>query len=407
MKINFDLPKFLNGIDASIFFVLYGGRGAGKTFALCSYLILSSFRDKDCYYLCAREIQESLQASLYSVLEKLIKDMDLQDAFELSKTGIKNTQTGVKIIFRGLWRDPDSIKGIPSIKKVLIDEASAISRRSWNILVPTISRNQGCQMLISFNPEFEDDVVYDEFVKNNTRQDTIVRKISHEDNEYLLPASFFKEMFALKNRDYDLYLHVYEGHCKVDSEQKVFKKDKHWCVQDFEESNNIDVMIGLDLGFSATHPTFAVRMYIENNCIYVTHEAVKTGLDICDLNDFLVEELPNVQQVTVWTDSSRPETISAMKRRNTPTLWAKGVKKGTGSVEDGIEHLRSFDMIYIHSSCEHLIENFKKYGYKTDRADNVLREVEKKYDDGIDAMRYALESTMLNKMVDYRKVKHF
>ena len=50
-----------------------------------------------------------------------------------------------------------------------------------------------------------------------------------------------------------------------------------------------------------------------------------------------------------------------------------------------------------------LIDNFDRYSYKTDRKGNILRDVEKKNDDGIDAIRYALEKLMKDKSIDYSK----
>jgi hypothetical protein len=65
----------------------------------------------------------------------------------------------------------------------------------------------------------------------------------------------------LKIRDYDEYLHVYEGHCITNSQTKIFKRDVYWTVKDFEEHLNVD------LGFSPEHPTFGVRLYIHDKQI--------------------------------------------------------------------------------------------------------------------------------------------
>jgi phage terminase large subunit len=122
---------------------------------------------------------------------------------------------------------------------------------------------------------------------------------------------------------------------------------------------------------------------------------------------FLYNKLPNIKNHTVWVDSSRPETISGLKRQYLPEInthiSAKGVEKGQGSVEDGIEFMKSHKMINVHPCCIKLIDNFDRYSYKTDRKGNILRDVEKKNDDGIDAIRYALEKLMKAKSIDYSK----
>jgi phage terminase large subunit len=407
--INLLRPKWLESIYENYytFIVLYGGRGGAKSFSIADYLIIKSFKYSNCYFLCAREIQSSLLSSVFSVVEKQIRDLDLLEYFNITKQGITNKVTGVKIIFKGLWRDPDSIKGIPDLKLIWIDEAANISKSSWNILPPTMTRNEGCQLIVTFNPKFTNDVVYSEFIDNNNRQNTFVKKVSYKNNPFHLPKEFYDELEALKIRDYDEYLHVYEGHCITNSQTKIFKRDVYWTVKDFEEHPNVNLRYGLDLGFSPEHPTFGVRLYIHDEQIWITHEAVETGLDTDKIGMFLYNKLPNIKNHTVWVDSSRPETISGLKRQYLPEInthiSAKGVEKGQGSVEDGIEFMKSHKMINVHPRCIKLIDNFDRYSYKTDRKGNILRDVEKKNDDGIDAVRYALEQLMKDKSIDYSK----
>lgn len=405
---NILIPKYIEPIYNKhyTYIVLYGGRGGAKSLSLVDYLLVKSFEDKHCQYLCAREIQKSLLASVFSVFQEKIYDLGLTRYFRIveSRGFIHNTVSDVKIYFKGLWRDPNALKGIMNLKRLFIDEAASISRHSWRILAPTVLRVDSPQIIIAFNPEFTTDIVYEEFVQNSIRSNIFIKKVSYRDNPFKLPNEFFIELESLKKKDYDEYLHVYEGHCITNSQTKIFKRGIYWDVLDFEEHPNVDLKFGLDLGFSPNHPTFGIREYVHDGNIYVTHEAVKSGLDIDLTPDFLVKHLPNIQHHTIWVDSSRPETISAINRKYVnsikQTLYAKGVEKGQGSVEDGIEHLKSHKMIYIHPRCKNLIDNFDRYSFKVDRKGNILREIEKANDDGIDALRYAEEQTMKSKFVD-------
>lgn len=409
--LNIEVPEWLLPIYEQHFtyIALYGGRGGAKSLSLVDYLIVKSFEDDNCQYLCAREIQNSLLASVFAVFRDKIYEHGLEQYFRIieSRGLIINTSTNVNIYFKGLWRDPNAIKGIVNLKRLFIDEASTISRFSWRIVTPTVTRTNGPQVIIAFNPEFETDIVYEEFVINNTRKNCFVKEVSYRNNPFKLPEEFYDELEALEARDYDAYLHVYEGHCITNSNTKIFKKDVYWTVKDFVEHTGVELKFGLDLGFSPEHPTFGIRLYIHEKQIWVTHEAVEIGLDIDKLGGFLINKLPHIKNHTVYVDSSRPETISALSRQYLPQiqgyLFAKGVEKGQGSVEDGIEFMKSFDMINIHPDCVNLIDNFQKYSFKTDRKGNILREIEKKNDDGIDAIRYALEATMKNSSIDYSK----
>jgi phage terminase large subunit len=65
--------------------------------------------------------------------------------------------------------------------------------------------------------------------------------------------------------------------------------------------------------------------------------------------------------------------------------------KGQGSLEDGVEFLRSFDIV-VHPRCKRVAEELTLYSYKTDEhTGEILPVLEDKNNHTIDALRYALE----------------
>ena len=69
----------------------------------------------------------------------------------------------------------------------------------------------------------------------------------------------------------------------------------------------------------------------------------------------------------------------------------KPCKKGQGSVEAGIELLKSFKKIIIHPRCKHTANEFQKYSYQVDRlTGDITRRLEDDHNHAIDALRYAL-----------------
>jgi phage terminase large subunit len=83
-----------------------------------------------------------------------------------------------------------------------------------------------------------------------------------------------------------------------------------------------------------------------------------------------------------------------MKRHGFPKI--KEAIKGAGSVEDGIEFLKMFDII-VHPDCVHTADELRQYSFKTDRqTKEVLPILEDKHNHVIDALRYALESYRRN-----------
>jgi phage terminase large subunit len=75
----------------------------------------------------------------------------------------------------------------------------------------------------------------------------------------------------------------------------------------------------------------------------------------------------------------------------------KPAPKWQGSIEDGIAWLRAHDIV-IHSRCKHLIDEFNRYSYKTDKiTGDILPIIVDKYNHGIDALRYAYSNEIQNR----------
>ena len=65
--------------------------------------------------------------------------------------------------------------------------------------------------------------------------------------------------------------------------------------------------------------------------------------------------------------------------------------KGSGSIEEGIAFLQSFDIV-VHPRCVHTIDELTLYSYKTDPMTGEIMPIfEDKNNHVIDAVRYACE----------------
>lgn len=72
-----------------------------------------------------------------------------------------------------------------------------------------------------------------------------------------------------------------------------------------------------------------------------------------------------------------------------------GVKKWSGSVEDGIAFMKSFECIVVHPSCKGTAVEFGKYAYKVDKqTGDILPVIVDAWNHYIDAIRYALTPLM-------------
>jgi phage terminase large subunit len=78
-----------------------------------------------------------------------------------------------------------------------------------------------------------------------------------------------------------------------------------------------------------------------------------------------------------------------MRKHGFPKIM--GAVKGAKSVEEGVEWLKSYDIV-VHPRCTHTIDELTFYSYKTDPlTGKVLPVLQDKKNHVIDALRYACE----------------
>ena len=379
--------------------IIYGGRGSGKSYAVAETLIIKSLQKKH-LILCGREFQNSIKESVHSLLTQRIEALNLRQYFEITRDEIRCLRTNSRFIFKGLKTNIDSIKSMAGITILWIEEADTLSLESWRVIEPTI-REPSSEIWCTFNPKHESDILYRTFLSGESPKNSYVVKVNYTDNPYF-PDVLREQMEALKIKDFGMYRHVWEGECLKNSEAQVFKQDIHWIIDDFEEPENIHKYFGLDFGFSQD-PTVGIRCYIIDNFLYITHEAYKRYLEIDEIGKFFEKHLPDFNEYTIYADNSRPDNISFIERQG---YYIKPVEKGKGSIEDGIEYLKTFDKIIIHKRCVETIKEYSNYSYKVDeRSGDITNNIEDKYNHCIDALRYALERLMKNRSIDYSKWK--
>jgi phage terminase large subunit len=372
-------PKRLKGAK--------GGRSSGKSHFFAEALIERCIYDPTTQAVCVREIQKSLKFSAKKLLENKILDLGVGHLFEVTQTEIRRlggsaTKKKGIIIFQGLQdHTADSIKSLEDFDICWVEEAQSISKRSLDLLVPTI-RAPKSELWFSWNPDQPDDPV--EKLFKQFADDAVCVHVNYMDNPFC-PEESKKLATQWQKNDPEGYNHVWLGGYNVRNESQVF--NGKWRVDEFEP-DNWQPIYGLDFGFSVDK-TAANEIYIVDNALYIRREAGKVGLDIDQTAQHLTLRIPNIDKHVIRADSARPESISYLKRHGLPNIQA--VKKWAGSVEDGIQFMRSFDEIVIHPDCRDTIDEFRLYSYKKNKAGDTMPQIEDKHNHHIDAIRYALE----------------
>ncbi len=358
--------------------VYYGGRGSGKSHSVATALVALSVK-KPLRIICAREFQNSIADSVISLLADKIRKSALP-GFTVLRNEIVHLN-GSRFAFKGLRSNIDSIKSFEGADICWVEEAQRVSEDSWKKLIPTI-RKEGSEIWITMNPESEDDPTYKRFIATPP-PGAIVRKVNFDANPFFT-ETLRQEMEYAKRVDYESYEHVWLGMVKKVSNAVIFRGK--YRVDRFEPPEGVRFFYGADWGFSVDPCAFG-RSYIVGRTLFIDHEFYQVGLEVDQIADKM-RLIPGMARGPVYADSARPETISLVRRHGINIMPAP---KWKGSVEDGIEFLRSFEEIVIHERCQHMQEEARLYSYKVDRlSGEILPEVEDRNNHLWDAVRYAL-----------------
>lgn len=371
------------------FKVFYGGRGSAKSVSFARAL-LTIASNKKTKILCGREFQNSISDSVHSLLKEQAQVIGLSHLFKFTNTSITGIN-GSEFIFKGLRHNIESIKSIPDIDILWIEEGDSTSKSSLNVIIPTI-RKEDSEIWISYNPKNEDDPVYEKFVKNSPPPDSIVKKVNWYDNPFF-PKVLKREMEHDYEIDPELAEHVWGGECRSHSDAQIFKGK--WKVKAFEIDPSWDgPYFGADWGFSVD-PTTIVKLYLDmkNSRIMVRNSKGGPKIDMPDIPK-LFDQIPESRNFKIRGDNSRPETISYVAQKG---FNIEAALKWPGSVEDGIEWLKGFTFV-VHPECSGYANELKNYCYKVDRlTGDVTNKIVDLHNHYMDATRYALQPMIKSK----------
>ncbi len=383
MNLEIQTPRaYVPLLEAARYKGVHGGRGSGKSHFFAELLIERCLMHPGTRWACIREVQKSLEQSVKRLLEDKIAAMGVSEQFDIQKYEIHTPGGGV-IIFQGMQNHTaDSIKSLEGFDGAWVEEAQSLSAMSLELLRPTL-RKDGSEIWFSWNPRFESDPV-DSFLRGEEPYpDSIVVQANYLDNPWL-PDVLRAEMEYDRSRDPDKYAHVWLGEYVRNSETRVFR---NWRIEEFDVHPEAIIRQGADWGF-ASDPSVLVQSYIIGRTMYVPYEAYMVGCEINNLPELFMQ-VPGAEKWFITADSARPETISYMRNHGFPKIVA--AVKGPRSVEEGVEWLKSFDIV-VHPRCKHTIDELTLYSYKVDpKTDLVLPVLEDKHNHVIDALRYANE----------------
>lgn len=214
--------------------VAHGGRGSAKSWGFARALLILAAQ-KPLRVLCAREVQKSIKDSVHQLLTDQIQAMGLGGHYEVFDTEIRG-KNGSLFLFAGLASHTvQSIKSFEGVDICWVEEAQTVPKRSWDILEPTIRKEDATagsesEIWVTLNPDMETDETYQRFIVNAAPDDFVVQ-MNWRDNPWF-PNVLEKLRLKTLERDPDNYANIWEGQPKRVAEGAIYR---HEVVRMIEE----------------------------------------------------------------------------------------------------------------------------------------------------------------------------
>jgi phage terminase large subunit len=254
MQLAIDLPRKHRDTlhTKKRFKVLYGGRDGAKSWSVVRYLIARAIAKTE-RILCVREIQNSIADSVYQLIVDQLKELGVEDEFDVQKNYIRHKGNGSQFSFHGLnGQTATSIKSFEGTTICWIEEAQTVTKRSLRILTPTI-RADDSEIIITFNPDMDTDEVYDRFV-TKMPSDAVVTKVNWDDNPWRSRV-LDQERADMQANDPDEFAHVYGGNVRAAvvgaiyyREVTALRSSNRLCNVPYDPMLKVHVVV--DLGFN-------------------------------------------------------------------------------------------------------------------------------------------------------------
>jgi len=368
--------------DENRFLVLRGGAGSGKSVFLAQNAILKLVASKEpLVILVVRKVQASIKDSVFAEFVAVVRQLGLTKKLRIVKHPMEIAYGDSRIIFAGV-DDVEKLKSLSRPNIIWMEEASEFGFEDFKQLNLRLRGKGIKQMWLSFNPIDDRHWLKSHFWDEKPYNATLLHTTYH--NNSYLDEEYKKEVENIKNYDMNYYRIYALGEWGSTSKGLVYKK--YDVYKNLPSEGIIDYVYGLDFGFN--HPMAMVKVYFTEDDIYVSEVIYDKGLTV----DGVINRLPKAgvkYSDIIYADSANPDDIQKLR------VARYNIAKANKDLEAGIDSVRSYN-IHIHEDSHNLINELGLYKYKEHKGlskDDVFKdEVVKLFDDGLDAMRYAVHT---------------
>jgi phage terminase large subunit len=367
----------------------WGGRDGAKSWSFARALLLEG-AEQPLPVGCFREVQKSIKDSVHKLLSNQIEELGLTGFYDILRDEIKG-ENGTFFRFAGLSAQTrDSIKSFEGLKRAWVEEAQSVTKRSWDILIPTI-RSPDSEIWVSFNPDMDTDETYQRFVVNPSAEVKSV-KINWNDNPWRSKVLDFERerMQRESPADYD---HIYGGECRPAVEGAIYynevsklRSSGRLCNAPYDPMLKVHVIV--DLGFNDFMAMLLVQRmgselrvirYIEDRQRYIpSYHQELTDLHL----NYGKLYLPHDGRAKHVTGSSAQEQFQALG-------WNVEIVEDIG-IEQGIRKAREvFPRVYVdRTNAVELVNRLGRYRRRVNAEGQASTPLHDDASNGADGFRY-------------------
>ncbi|MBP6063855.1 MAG: PBSX family phage terminase large subunit [Bacteroidales bacterium] len=359
--------------DKNRILLIYGGAGAGKSYAVAQKIIAICCKYKDKKILCIRKTFPSLRLTTVETIMQLLHKYHIP--FKLNKAEYILYLNGNRVIFKGL-DDPEKIKSVTDVDYIWIEEATELTKEEFmqcnlRLRGQELPKGHYRQLIATFNPIGENNWIYKNYF-NRDIDDVKRYKYNYRSNNFL-DSEYINELERLKEQDEELYRVFTLGEWGqliglIFPSWKTAKKIPEGVTY-----------YGLDFGYE--NPTALIEVTQREDELYVKELIYKTHMT----NSELIEEMKSLNiKGTIIADSAEPNRIEEIYKAG---FDIRPANKGRDSVRLGIDFLKRFKVYMVDSP--NIEKERSSYAFKKDKKGEPLDEPVEYNNHAIDAIRYA------------------
>lgn len=368
--------------------VHYGGASSGKSHGVFQKIVIKALKDwkKPRKILVLRKVGATVRDSVFADVQATLSYFGILNMCKVNMSAFRiELPNGAEFIFKGM-DNAEKIKSIKGISDVVMEEASEFILDDYTQLTLRLrdKAHKQKQIYLMFNPVSKANWVYNAFFVKKPKN-TVVYQTTYKDNRFL-DAVTRENIEELANRN-EAYYKIYALGEFATLDKLVFPKYTK-ALLNKDDLRKIPSYFGLDYGFINDPSAFMhVKIDDDRKRLYVVEEYVKKGLT----NDKIAESITALGYAKEQIRADSAEKKSNQELRNLGISRVIDVKKGAGSVMQGIQYLLQYEWI-VDERCVKTIEELENYTWKKDKATNeYINEPVDSYNHCLDAIRYAIQ----------------